>query len=155
MPRPATSIPVSVDFTGVTVPPPQTPWTAPLPVCSVAPVVEISGPTQITWELSSPNVPAGYTLVFGTTETEHVEPIAFAAVQDADKTTTVWTGPRPQPQGNTAVTLLDTDTQVGTFEYTVWYLLVRNSDQARTLPVLKDPDIQNKGGGGKKLVITP
>lgn len=155
MPRPAITIPVSVDFTGVTIPPPRTAWTAPMPVCTVTSVVEVNGPTQITWELSSPAVPAGYTLMFSifTPEMDKVEPIAFAAVQNADKTTTVWTGPRPTRADDTHVTLMDTDTQQGTFEYTVWYLLVHNSDQTRTVPVLEDPDIQNTGG--KRLVITP
>ena len=124
-----------------------------MPVCTVASLVEVNGPTQITWELSSPAVPAGYTLMFSifTPEMDKVEPIAFAASPNVN--TIVWTGPRPTRADDTHVALMDTNTQQGTFEYTVWYLLVRNTDQARTFPVPKDPDIQNKGG--KRLVITP
>ena len=154
MNRPAITIPVSVDFTGVTIPPPNTAWTPPMPVCTVAPLVEVNGPTQITWELSSPAVPPGYTLMFSifTPEMDSVEPIAFAKSPNVN--TIVWTGPRPtRLPNNTQVTLMDTDTQQGTFEYTVWYVLVKSSDQTRTYPVPQDPDIQNKGG--KKLVITP
>lgn len=143
---PEIKIQVSVDFTGVTVPPPKTAWTAPMPKCTVTPagVLQVTEPSQVTWELSSPNVPPGYTLVFGTEELERVEPIAFARSPNVN--TIVWTGARPKRSDDTHVTLMDTDTQQGTFEYTVWYLLVNNADHTRTVPVLKDPDIQNKGG---------
>ena len=143
---PEINIQVSVDFSGVTIPAPQTAWTAPMPKCTVTPagVLEVTGPSQVTWALSSPNVPPGYTLVFGTEDKERVEPIAFARSPNVN--TIVWTGDRPTRVDDTHVTLVDTDTQPGTFEYTVWYLLVRNSDQARTFPVLQDPDIQNTGG---------
>jgi hypothetical protein len=107
-------------------------------------LLQVTEPSQITWELSSPNVPAGYTLVFGTEELERVEPIAFARSPNVN--TIVWLGARPTRVDETHVMLMDTDTQRGTFEYTVWYLLVRNSDHGRTNPVPEDPDIQNQGG---------